>query len=381
MNLISNWFRRHFSDPQVVILAILLLIGSVVIIILGNMLAPVLASVVIAYLLQGLVGSMERRRIPRLVAVLLVFLTFIMFLLFLLLRLLPLLWQQVEQLVQELPSMISWVQRELLRLPERYPGFISEQQVMDLINVLRSELTVLGQRVLSISIASVGALIWILVYIFLVPLLVFFLLKDKERLVQWLTSFLPEDRSLASEVWQDVDRQIGNYVRGKFWEILIVWAASYVTFAILGLQFAMLVSFFVGLSVLIPYIGATAMALPVASIAYFQWGWSSDFASAVVAYVIIQLLDGNVLVTLLFSEVVNLHPVAIIVAVLVFGGTFGFWGVFFAIPLATLVQAILKAWFKRNHREEEIEKAIQDRPDISKERMIKGLKGEAFEPD
>jgi len=381
MNLISNWFRRHFSDPQVVILAILLLIGSVVIIILGNMLAPVLASVVIAYLLQGLVGRMERRKIPRLVAVLLVFLTFIMFLLFLLLRLFPLLWQQVEQLVQELPSMISWVQRELLRLPERYPGFISEQQVMDLINVLRSELTVLGQRVLSISIASVGALIWILVYIFLVPLLVFFLLKDKERLVQWLTSFLPEDRSLASEVWQDVDRQIGNYVRGKFWEILIVWAASYVTFAILGLQFAVLVSFFVGLSVLIPYIGATVMALPVASIAYFQWGWSSDFAYAVVAYVIIQLLDGNVLVTLLFSEVVNLHPVAIIVAVLVFGGTFGFWGVFFAIPLATLVQAILKAWFKRNHREEEIEEAIQERPDMGKERVIKGLKGEAFEPD
>ncbi len=369
MNLISNWFRRHFSDPQVVILALLLIIGSVVIITLGNMLAPVLASVVIAYLLQGLVGGMERHRIPRLVAVLLVFLTFIIFLLFLLLRLLPLLWQQMEQLVHELPSMISWVQQELLHLPERYPDLISEQQVMDLIDVLRSELTVLGQRILSISIASVGALIWILVYIFLVPLLVFFFLKDKERLVQWLTSFLPEDRSLATEVWQDVDRQIGNYVRGKFWEILIVWSASYVTFTILGLQFAMLVSFFVGLSVLIPYIGATIMALPVASIAYFQWGLSSDFAYAVVAYVIIQILDGNVLVTLLFSEVVNLHPVAIIVAVLVFGGTFGFWGVFFAIPLATLVQAILKAWFKRNHGEEKTEKATHGRSDIARKEL------------
>ena len=81
MNLISAWFRRHFSDPQVVILVILLLIGSVVIIILGDMLAPVLASVVIAYLLQGPVGGMERRRIPRLVAVLLVFLIFVIFLL------------------------------------------------------------------------------------------------------------------------------------------------------------------------------------------------------------------------------------------------------------------------------------------------------------
>ena len=63
------------------------------------------------------------------------------------------------------------------------------------------------------------------------------------------------------------------------------------------------------------------------------------------AYAIVQALDGNVLVPLLFSEVVNLHPIAIITAVLVFGGLCGdSRGVFFAIPLATLVQAVLKAW-------------------------------------
>jgi putative permease len=61
-------------------------------------------------------------------------------------------------------------------------------------------------------------------------------------------------------------------------------------------------------------------------------------------YGLIQFLDGNLLVPLLFSEVVNLHPVAIIVAVVFFGSLWGVWGVFFAIPLATLVQAILKAW-------------------------------------
>ena len=99
----------------------------------------------------------------------------------------------------------------------------------------------------------------------------------------------------------------------------------------------------VGLSVIIPYIGATVVTLPIALIAYFQWGWTSDFAWLMVAYLVIQALDGNVLVPLLFSEVVNLHPVAIIVAILVFGGLWGFWGVFFAIPLATLVKAVLSA--------------------------------------
>jgi putative permease len=236
--------------------------------------------------------------------------------------------------------MISWSRQTLLRLPERYPDFISEQQVIDIIDVLRSELTSLGQRVLSLSLASVRVLMGFLVYIFLMPLLVFFLLKDKDRLLSWLTSFLPEDRSLATEVWQEVNFQTANYVRGKSGEIIIVWLASYATFAILRLEYAILISLFVGLSVLIPYVGAIFMTLPVASIAYFQWGCCSDFAYVVVAYIVIQIIDGNVLVPLMFSEVVNLHPVAIIVAVLVFGGMFGFWGVFFAIPLATLVQAI-----------------------------------------
>jgi putative permease len=360
MNLIRTWFQRRFSDPQVVVLVLLLIFCSIVVLILGKMLAPVLASVVIAYLLQGPVGALERRKIPRAAAVVLVFLVFVIFLLFLLLGLLPLLWQQVGQLFRELPSMISWIQRELMRLPERYPDFIPEQQMIDIINALASELTTLGQRVLSLSVASVRFLIWILVYIFLMPLLVFFLLKDKERLVQWMSSFLPDDRSLVTEVWHEVDQQIGNYVRGKVWEILIVWSASYVTFTILGLQFAMLISFFVGLSVVIPYIGAVAISIPVALIAYFQWGWSSDFLYVVVAYIVIQILDGNVLVALLFSEVVNLHPVAIIVAVLVFGGTLGFWGVFFAIPLATLVRAVIRAWLMRTRRKEGIETVPQE---------------------
>ena len=351
MEFIRNWFRRHFSDPQLVILALLLIIGSVLIIILGEMLAPVLASVVLAYLLEGLVGFMERHKIPRLVAVLSVFFTFMIFLLFLLLGLFPLLWQQVGQLFQQLPSMISWIQQELMRLPERYPDFISAQQVIDLINVLRSELGSLGQRILSLSVASVRGIISILVYIVLMPLLIFFFMKDKYRLVQWFTGFLPDDRTLATEVWREVDQQIGNYIRGKFWEILIVWSASYLTFTILELQFAILISFFVGLSVLIPYIGAIVMILPVASISYFQWGLCSHFAYVVAAYVVIQILDGNVLVPFLFSEVVNLHPIAIIVAVLVFGGIWGFWGVFFAIPLATLVQAVLKAWSQKSRLE------------------------------
>jgi len=147
-------------------------------------------------------------------------------------------------------------------------------------------------------------------------------------------------------VWGDVDSQIGNYIRGKFWEILIVWFFTFICFAYFGMQFSMLLAVLVGVSVLIPYVGAAVVTIPVFLIAWFQWGWSSDFIYVVVAYLTIQALDGNLLVPLLFSEVVNIHPVAIIVAVLFFGGIWGIWGVFFAIPLATLVQAVIVAWPK-----------------------------------
>lgn len=344
MESIRAWFERHLADPQVMGLAVVLLAGFAIIFLTGEMLAPVIASIIIAYLLEGLVGVFERNALPRLVAVLVVFVGFIAFMAFVTFALLPLLSRQATQLFQLLPEMLTSGQDALMRLPQRYPELFSEAQIRDLIDSIRIEALSYGQHVVSLSVSSVVSVITVGVYLVLMPLLVFFFLKDKGRIVNWFVRFLPNDRGLLTQVWGEVDGQIGNYVRGKFIEIVIVWIVTYLTFAIMGMQFATLLSVLIGLSVLIPYIGAAAVTLPVAILAYFQWGVSPEFWWLMLAYGIIQALDGNVLVPLLFSEVVNLHPVAIIVAILVFGGLWGFWGVFFAIPLATLVQAVLKAW-------------------------------------
>jgi putative permease len=344
MQLITDWFKRTFADPQVMLLTVLLAVGFVVVVFMGHMLAPVLASLVIAYLLEGLVGLLERRRAPRLLAVSVVFVLFMIFVTLVLFGLLPQLSYQTSQLVQQLPNMIAEGQRVLMALPERYPEIFSPQQAQEIVDVVRREIAGYGQQVLSLSLASVAGLLTALVYLVLMPLLVFFFLKDSDRIIGWFANYLPTDRGFVTRVWADVDRQIANYVRGKFWEIMIVWAVSFATFSVLGLQYAMLLAVLVGLSVIIPYIGATVVTFPVLLVAWFQWGWGTDFITLSVAYLIIQALDGNVLVPLLFSEVVNLHPVAIIVAILVFGGLWGFWGVFFAIPLATLVNAVLVAW-------------------------------------
>jgi putative permease len=352
MNIVTQWYNRSVSDPQVVILAVLLAVGFLVILLLGKMLAPVLAGVVIAYLLDGVVEKLHKLGMPRLPAVIIVFLMFMAFVIFAVLWLAPRLSEQITQLVRQLPDIITHVQGVMQRLPERYPNLFTAEQVSELGASIRAEITIMSQRIVSLSVPAVTGLITLLVYIILVPVLSFFFMMDKQRIFAWISQRLPPQRHLVDAVASDVNMQVANYVRGKVWEIFIVGAAAYATFRLMGLDYALLLSTMVGLSVVIPYIGAAVVTVPVAAIAWFQWGWSPEFGWVVFAYAVLQALDGNLLAPLLFSEVVNLHPVAIIVAILVFGGIWGFWGVFFAIPLATLVQAVMTAWPRMQKNDE-----------------------------
>lgn len=341
--LLKEFYRRHFSDPQALILALLIVGGFAVVTMTGTMLMPVFAAIVVAYLLNDVVSMLQKYRVARPQAVWLVFLVFLAALLYLIFGLFPLLSIQVTHLVGELPKMLSRGQDALEALPQKY-SFISDDQVVEIMTAVRRQIGDLGQGVLSFSVAQIPGVITTIVYLILMPLLVLFFLKDKAKILDWLSRFLPDDRRLMEGVWHQMDRQIGNYVRGKFWEVLIVGVATGVVLAVMGMNYAILMGVLVGLSVLVPYIGAVVVTVPVVLIAFFQWGWSAQLFYLLLAYGIVQALDGVILVPLLYSEVVNLHPIAIIVAVLFFGGLWGFWGVFFAIPLASFVQVLLTSW-------------------------------------
>ncbi|MEM7027677.1 MAG: AI-2E family transporter [Pseudomonadota bacterium] len=352
-DFISAWYKRYFTDPQAALLVVLLVLSSVVLAFMGKMLAPLLAALVIAYLLEGMVRLLHEYKFSRILSVNIVFILFVLFMLIILLGFLPIISTQVSQFFQEMPAMINNGQDLLLRLPGQYPQLISEEYISQVIYTLQQGVNDLGKNILSFSLASIPAIVTVLIYLVLVPLMIFFFLKDKVIIQQWLGRFLPKDRHLLDEVWLEMDAQIGNYVRGKFYEIIIVGAAAYALFIFLDLNYAPLLALLVGLSVLIPYIGAAVVTLPVALVGYFQWGLTGDFYWLMIGYFVLQFLDGNVLVPILFAEAVKLHPVAIIAAILVFGGLWGFWGVFFAIPLATLVKALINVW----PTQEEIETA------------------------
>ncbi len=346
----SRWFTRYFSDPEAVILAVIIAFALFVLYTAGYMLAPVFAGLVIAYLLEGLVSRLSGMKVPHVWAVSLVFLLFMGALVILLLFMLPLLIRQLTNMFTEMPNTLGQMQSLLLQLPERYPDYFTVEQITQFIGQFKTSSIQFGQRILSFSIASIPALITMVVYLVLVPLLVFFFLLDRDKLTGWVVGFLPSKTRLMGEIWQEVDYQLGNYVRGKFIEIVIVGIAAYIPFVLMGLPYSFLLAVLVGLSVLIPFIGVTIITIPVEIIAFLHWGWSPEFAWLTVIYAMICLLDANLLVPVLFSEAVNLHPVAIIIAILFFGGLWGFWGVFFAIPLATLVQAMMLAWPRTHQR-------------------------------
>ncbi len=341
--MISSWYKRRFSDPHAVSLVAILLFGFITIYFFGDLIAPLLVAIVLAYLLEWPVVHLTRFGVPRTLAVIFVIVGFSSLMLVAVFGLVPTIWQQVGNLINDIPTMYVGLQGFIAELPQRYPELENFQIVESIVTNAKNQVIGMGETVLKGSLASLVSLATLAVYLILVPLLVFFLLKDKQEMIRMASGILPRNRRLANKVWLEMNEQISNYIRGKVMEILIVGGVSYITFAILDLRYSVLLAVAVGFSVLIPYIGAAAVTVPVAMVGLFQWGLTPQFYWLLLAYGIIQALDGNVLVPVLFSEAVNLHPVAIIVAVLVFGGLWGFWGVFFAIPLATLVKAVWHA--------------------------------------
>lgn len=344
VKVFRSWVERYFSDEEAVVLLILIGACLALVIFWGDIMAPIIASVILAYVLQGFIAYLVSKGLNKSAAIYTSYVLFLGVVFGFIFSVLPLVWRQMSSLVGDAPNIFNNLKSHIFALQEDYAHIITITELDLLVQQATGEVANLGQWLVSQSIEGVPVFITAMIYLIVVPLLVFFFVKDRDKLIGSVVELLPQNRRLLTQVWEEMNIQFANYVRGKVVEIAVVGGTTYIGFIFMGLNYGALLAILVGLSVVIPYIGAILVTIPVAMIALFQFGLQEEFYYVMLIFLVIQVIDGNVLVPLLFSEVVNLHPSVIIMSVIFFGGLWGVWGVFFAIPLATMIKAVMNAW-------------------------------------
>ena len=341
---INNLFRKIFSNEETLVFGMLLTVAFLILFFLGNILTPFLISIIFAYLLVGMQKRLEDYGFNSTIALILTYSFFLLLGIALMVWLGPLVYQQLQSLILEIPRWVNAFMIFAQNVPEKYPDLVSSDQITAFLQSLSGQITAISQDFLKASIAGIQNTVTIAINLILLPILVFFFLFDREPIISGFLNILPKERAMLKKVWIEMDGQLSNYARGKAIEIVIVGLTAAILFMYFGLEYIALLSVFVGFSVLIPFLGAFIVTLPIAAVGLLQFGLSFDFWFLMGAYLVLQILDGYLLVPILFSDAVKLHPVIIMLAVFVFGGMFGFWGVFFAIPIATLIKAIWNSW-------------------------------------
>ena len=344
LDQLNSLLNRLFSNEESVIFSLLIFGFLLILYLFGSLLTPFIVSLIFSYLLIGLTKNIVKYGFSELAALIISYVAFILLGLGFLIWLIPLIFQQTQAFFLEVPIWLNNFRSYVENLVQSNQDLISSDQISSFFTELVGRLSSLSQGVLDASISGIQDTVVFSIYLIMIPVLVFFFLFDKERIINGFLTLLPKKREMLSDVWIEMDQQLSNYVWGKGVEILIVGFSAAIIFGIMGLNYTALLSIIVGLSVLIPYVGAFLATIPVIVVSLLQFGIGFDFYMIVGLYLILQALDGNLLVPILFSDAVKLHPVAIMLAVFIFGGIFGFWGAFFSIPLATFIKAVWNSW-------------------------------------
>ena len=341
---VNKVLKNIFNNEETIIFSLAILLFFLVISFFGSILTPFIISMVVAYLLVGMQKKIQSYDVSANVSLIITFSVFIITGAALLIWLVPLLYIQLQAFILDVPNLINNFLDFVSELPAKFPDLVSSEQISIFFQAVSEEASVIAQNIVKSSISGIQSAITFLLYIILFPILVYFFLFDRKNIIDGFIKIIPGKRQMLTNIWAEMDIQLSNYVRGKTIEIFIVGIAAAIIFVSLGLKYSALLSVLVGLSVIIPFVGAFLVTIPIVIVGLLQFGLSTEFYLLIGLYLLLQALDGNLLVPIIFSETVKLHPVVIILAVFIFGSMFGFWGVFFSIPIATFIKAVWNAW-------------------------------------
>ena len=344
MFIVRRWLLRYFSSDQSIALSLTIVFLAICILKLGSMLSPVFIGIIIAYLLQQPI-NIASKYLSYNAASIVVFSSFMAIMLALGFIFMPLIFSQIELLSAEFPVMINEIRTSLIGLSQTYPQLLPAESLNKLLTFMYTSSEDLLHEVIKFIIKGIPSALTFTIDLILIPLIVFFLNKDKDYLGSLVSLLYPSKRDSLMLILDEVNQQLGNYIRGKVLQMMIVTLLCLIVFKSFSVHYALLFSLAIGVSVFIPYVGATLTTVPFIIVAYGQFGgFSSTFWQLMICFQAVQALDGNIIVPLIFSEAVSLHPLLIIFAIIFFGGIWGVLGVFFSIPLASVIKALIMYW-------------------------------------
>lgn len=325
----------------------------------GFLLAPFVLALVLAYIQHPMVERMERRRISRLTATMLLALPAVVVLGLVLFLGVPALSAQIAELIRDTPQFLATATLRLeqwqAQLQSRDLPWLDEQALVDRLRSVQPEAVMawLQQRQAAIAQGvwsgllgvgkGLGAVLSLLSYVFLTPILTFYLLRDWKSILERMRELVPgpyRDRvvGFASEY----DRLLARYLRGQVLAAAIVGVLTWLGFLIAGFPYALLLGAVAGIFNIIPYMGLVASLIPALFIALFSASPGIALLKIAVVFAVVQVLDSSVIGPRVVGEAVGLHPVWVLLALAVSGYFFGFVGLLIAVPLAVLVKLLLR---------------------------------------
>ena len=349
-------FKSILTEPsikkhqEIVIQIIITVILSYLLFNYINVFTPFIISLFIVYLLESCITKIMNYGSKRKITATFIYIVFLGFFVIVIFFIFPILWKQFLLLLShDLPILFPKTQTNLVYLLNKYPEYFTEDQIKIFMQGCYSYSQILGKKIISLSLYSISNISSIIIHLILIPIIIFFLLKDRNKILTFFHKFSFYKSDVLSKIYFRLDKQIGNYIKGKTIEIFIVSFFTFILFWYFNMPYALLLSVSVGISVLVPFIGIFLITIPIIFIGYLQWGVNSEFTYCLLFYFLIQILDSNILVPLLFSEVINLHPMFILISIILFGSIWGAWGIFFAIPIAIIIQSIINTFYTSNN--------------------------------
>ncbi len=303
---------------------------------LAPILAPFLFAGILAYILDPIVERLTHRYFPRPLAALVVMVLALALFVGVLFVILPLLYKETRLLFERLPGFVDWVNQHAapwLKAKFDLDVRFDVDTVKEMATNAFSQNENLAQRVLhSVGVGGLRLAIFV-ANLLLVPVVLFYLLRDWQRLLAAATSLIPvRARSKALTMAAEIDAVLAEYLRGEIFVILIMSTYYAVALSLAGLEFALPIGVLTGLAVLVPYVGITLGLFLATAAALLQFGTLSGLLWVWLAIGIGQALEGMAVTPLIVGNRIGLHPVAVIFALLAFGQVFGFFGVLLALP-------------------------------------------------